>query len=332
MKRKGFIAGILVLSMLLMGTGYAYWTDKLTVVTTADTGELKVKFLDLALYGQYTGGDKEEGWSIIDGTGSEAETKDYYFKREACDGVNNIGSTKKIADYTTFIKKYTQTTFAASLTGTEQLGKNPYNYPEKSIISDQINIKLTDMYPGYAQAFQADIANLGTLTAKLSAVTGTVTGVGDKENKMLGIAMQVLREYAGPTGNSEGHVNVFDTLAEAAGIKTDDNNYFFSLGGVRFLRLSALPYVGKYFEKNSLFVQPDDNRMDLYFAIAMDPDATGVYTTGKVNAANGTVLNSANVDADTQQKDATVTIDFLWDQFNVDDTVASADTNYHLED
>ena len=44
MKKTKFMIGALVLSMGLLGTGYAYWTDTLAVSTTVDTGHLNVKF------------------------------------------------------------------------------------------------------------------------------------------------------------------------------------------------------------------------------------------------------------------------------------------------
>lgn len=42
MKRSKFMIGALVLSMGLLGTGYAYWTDALQVNTTVNTGKLDV--------------------------------------------------------------------------------------------------------------------------------------------------------------------------------------------------------------------------------------------------------------------------------------------------
>lgn len=45
MKRTKFIAGALVLSMGLLGTGYAYWTDTLSVNATVSTGNLEVNFV-----------------------------------------------------------------------------------------------------------------------------------------------------------------------------------------------------------------------------------------------------------------------------------------------
>ena len=51
--------------------------------------------------------------------------------------------------------------------------------------------------------------------------------------------------------------------------------------------------------------------MDLFLAVAMDPDAEGVYTTGS------TEVMANNADADSQHKSVEVSISFLWDQFNV---------------
>ena len=44
MKNKKFMAMILVLSMMLMGAGYAAWTQSFDVEATVDTGELKVVY------------------------------------------------------------------------------------------------------------------------------------------------------------------------------------------------------------------------------------------------------------------------------------------------
>jgi len=46
MKNKKFMAMILVLSMMLMGAGYAAWTQSFDVTATVDTGELKLIYLD----------------------------------------------------------------------------------------------------------------------------------------------------------------------------------------------------------------------------------------------------------------------------------------------
>lgn len=44
MKKMRIIALTLIISLGLMGAGYAYWTDTLTINNTVSTGELKVEF------------------------------------------------------------------------------------------------------------------------------------------------------------------------------------------------------------------------------------------------------------------------------------------------
>ncbi len=44
MKKSKLLVGVLVASMALLGTGYAYWTDTLTIKGTVKTGELEVKY------------------------------------------------------------------------------------------------------------------------------------------------------------------------------------------------------------------------------------------------------------------------------------------------
>lgn len=58
MKKTKVIALVLVVSMMLMGAGYAYWSDTLTINNTVSTGELNVIFT-----GQNTtrGGDDQIG-------------------------------------------------------------------------------------------------------------------------------------------------------------------------------------------------------------------------------------------------------------------------------
>ena len=67
--RKPMAGGIVALSLILTGTGYAYWTDTLNVTTKATTGDLEVTFADLGLYAQYANETKTDSWSIVDGIG-----------------------------------------------------------------------------------------------------------------------------------------------------------------------------------------------------------------------------------------------------------------------
>ena len=42
--RNSLVGGVLALSLVLAGTGYAYWTDSLNVTTKATTGDFGVQF------------------------------------------------------------------------------------------------------------------------------------------------------------------------------------------------------------------------------------------------------------------------------------------------
>jgi hypothetical protein len=322
MKRRRFIAGVLVLSMLLMGTGYAYWTDKLEIKTTAETGKLDVKFLDSNLYGYYA---DENGWSIVNGIGNDANLDG--------DELFNTKVLKNLFQYTTKSPEdviedenygYTLAdgTVALDKNSLGKLGEDykiPNAYPADTSTSDGLVVTLDNLYPGYAQIFRADIANVGTLAAKLSQVKANLDtkANNDRTQKMLGVAIYAHREYSTKDPNPD-IVDVYTSLSKNTKISEDD---FFTVGGVKFLRLSALGKLNSSLsddtiksEHDLLYVKPDTNRMDVYFAIAMDPDANGKFTTGSVknfNAAND------GKDSDSQLQKSEVTVQFLWDQFNV---------------
>lgn len=313
MKKRRFIAGILALSMLLMGTGYAYWTKKLDIQTTATTGKLDVKFTDLSLYGKYS---DENGWRIINGVGRNGIAN---FSENIAPGAIVITETDDSVS-TSITPSYTKTTSNAALVDPKPLGPNstPYN---GTASSDSIKINLSDMYPGYAEVFRSDVVNDGTLAAKLSQITTEFGKIDGEKNgktaKMLGVALYVQREYSSTSGNKDDAktVDIYASLAHENGISNDD---FFTVGSVKFLRLSSLEKLNKDLrrtvEDNLLYITPDENRMDVFFAVAMDPDAMGVYTTGSVK--NLLKNGSNNVDADSQLKEANVTVKFYWDQFN----------------
>ena len=316
MKRK-VLACVLACAMLFLGMGYAYWTDSLQIDTAVTTGELNVKFIDLALYGQYGAPDNEGSWAIINGVN---DPDDFFFGR----GTNYhlIADEDALEEYFDDVEGYTQTTFGASLANPGPLGVTIEGYGENTPSSSKINININDIYPGYAQVFQADIANAGTLAAKLSDIVFTMNNQPNDDVKdMIGVSLRVLREYADtPTGTREGHIDVFST----GGLFTDDD--IFTLGGVDFVRLSALEGQSSgALENDLLYVLPDKNRMDVYLGIAMDPDAEGKYTSGKSDLATADPAK----DNATENKAARFSLTFLWDQFNVDHI--GPDSHNHLE-
>lgn len=318
--KKSIIGGIVALSLILTGTGYAYWTDTLNVTTKATTGELDVTFVDLGLYAQYESEMLNDGWSIVDGierSDNNGFIPDEFFERGTTDH-NIIAADGSIEAYKEEAKLYNNIDFDAELDEAKEIGKAfttgenlKVVYDSSTLGSDRINITIDNMYPGYAQAFRSDILNLGTLAARLSAIKFSVEEMKDREldKNMLGIAVLLDRESYDP---AEKDSDVFKLCSLFA----NDGNYF-TLGGVDFLRLSALENIDdeliRELENNLLLSQPgSDNRLDIFLAIGMDPDAEGIYTTG----STAVMENNTNDDSASQNNGAVITIDLLWDQFN----------------
>lgn len=315
--RKSIVAGVIALALILTGTGYAYWTDTLNVTTKATTGELDVTFVDLGLYAQYNNETKTGGWSIVDGVTRDSNNgfiPDDYFMRGSSN-YNIIAKSGTIDAYKQEAGKYNNIDFDAKLVDKAPIGKDfkggaSVTYGANTDGSDQIEITVDNVYPGYAQAFRSDILNLGTIAARLSDMKFDVAAMGQKSlhKDMLGIAVLVNREAYNP---SEPDANTFRLCTWFA---NDDN--FFTIGGIDFLRLSALEEldedaIADLLENNLLYAQPgSDNRLDIFLAIGMDPDAEGKYTTG--TAAD----MKDNDDKLSQNNGAVITIDMLWDQFN----------------
>ncbi|MDO4773490.1 MAG: signal peptide protein [Bacillota bacterium] len=316
MKRTGkrsLIVGILSLALVLAATGYAYWTDTLKVTTTASTGSFGVKFVDLGLYAQYGNEILPGGWSIVDGVkhgGNDGFVDDEFFMRGNSD-FNAIAKPGTIDQYKEEAKGYNKIDFKAEFVDAKPLEKpvGPYNHVTANG-SDEIIVQIDQMYPGYAQAFRSDIVNVGDIAAKLANVKFDVKSESNalgNELDMIGIAVLIDREQYNPTHFEQETFKLAKAL--------NDPTKVFQIGGVDFVRLSALKDVdfAAALENNLVLCAPaTDNRMDIFLAVGMDPDAKGVYTTG--TAAN---INEKNDDEDSQGKVATVVINLLWDQFNV---------------
>lgn len=319
MIKKRFIAGALALCMIMAGTGYAYWADALNITTKATTGNLNVKFMDLAMYARY--GDEATGWAIIDGVPTQGFVDCNYFQvdqRTAKHLYNKVAKDGSIDAYYKHADGYNDVKFSAAYdgkNGTEYLQTDIGDY-QKSMnveVDDNINISIDNMYPGYAQTFRTDIANVGNVAAKLADIDIT-TGKNDTKEtgsieNMIGIALYGDREYCEEDNKTGNNNPVF----KLAGSFSDDQT--FTIGKVRFVRLAALKNAdlsGIINASNeNLLVVPSANRMDLYLGVAMDPDAKGTYTSGLV--ANGIDTTKDNL---TMDKGVTIGIKLLWDQFN----------------
>lgn len=310
--RKSMIGGIAALSLILAGTGYAYWTDTLNVTTKATTGDLDVTFVDLGLYAQYGNEQVGNGWSIVDGIKRDSKNgfiPDDYFMR-GTDNYNIIAKPGTVDKYVKSAEGINNVTFDASYgDDAGSISKQIGPYTTATIGSDNIKLEVNNMYPGYAQAFRTDIINLGTLAARLSNMEFEVKGVDDKpfDSDMLGLAVLVQKEQSADDGNA---------FKLSAKLGSGDN--YFTIGGVDFIRLSALTgedgkMIQKVLQNNEILASPSANRLDLFLAVGMDPDAEGYYTTGSTHV---TPKNEKAEDADSQNNAASISINMLWDQFN----------------
>lgn len=311
MNGKSLVGSVLALSLVLAGTGYAYWTDTLSINTKATTGEFGVKFADLGLYAQYNNETLKGGWSIVDGVkhgDNDGFVADNFFMRGA-PNYNKIAQDGSIEQYHKEAAGFNKIEFDAELADAEVLTKGPGVYVGSNG-SDKINVTIKKMYPGYAQAFRTDIVNVGDIAAKLGNIKFEVKP-GDYGNleDMIGLAVLVNGEQYNPHVDS----SEWDVFKLAANV---DSSEVFKVGGVEFVRLSALKnadFAEKLKKSEPMLCAPaTDNRMDLFLGVAMDPDAEGVYTTGSTEK-----MNVNNDDTLSQNKEIDVAIKLLWDQFNV---------------
>lgn len=327
MSKKSIICAILALSMIFMGTGYAYWTDTLNVTTKATTGDFDVAFVDLGLYAQYEMEQHGDYWSIVDGIGVDGCIPASYFARGLGD-VNSIARGDTIQEYYSYTKGYNSVRFDAGLVEPEKINKTVGPYAQGIVNgSDNIVIDVDNMYPGYAMTFRSDIINLGSIAARLSTIKFEVSGLGgeiainDTTKNMLGIAVMIENEYQEP--GVAGDDAVF-LMCKELGF---DDDMIFTVGNVHFLRLSALEQLTYNIttdkEYHTILTLPSENRMDFYIGIAMDPDAEGVYTSGSTEVLSG------KDDSLSQNTGAKISVTLLWDQFN---TGVEVDKSTHLSE
>lgn len=295
--KKRILACVLACAMLLMGTGYAYWTNLLNVNAKAETGKLNVNFTKA----EYVG--------------------------------NNFAATGAL----TAESAYDSTTHTPTLTD------------DKNVTFD-----VTEIYPGHYEVFSTEVNNAGTVAAKLGKIKASISSSNDMTESMIGIAIAGTQSYTteesrqvdeygwdwvfvpcDPNCNKWGHchtyvngvrgIYVLQYTVVGSHIEKDSTTHTtpvdhdallglpqgstFTIGTVTFVRLSALDDLSV--SQNLLYLNNASN-MKFNVWIGMDPDAAGDYTTGSSVAGNP----KGNYDINTQHTSASVTLGFVWDQYN----------------
>jgi predicted ribosomally synthesized peptide with SipW-like signal peptide len=142
MKKIGLIALIVVLSLGIIGVGYAAWTQTLNVSGTVTAATFGVKFENAASNDAGTAVDPSNAGSwTFSGTGIPPYT---------WSGTN---LTQNVASTTGVITTVTKT-------------------------NDTLTITLTNAYPGYFGSVAADVLNTGTVPVKMTAVQSAITPSG----------------------------------------------------------------------------------------------------------------------------------------------------------
>lgn len=97
MKRTKFLALALVVAVMMMGAGYAYWSDTLTIENTVSTGKLDVDFNNLT-WEKYTNYDSDTNFTTDDTNIMEAFVEIQSDDTDPSDGVDadNDGNTDKL--------------------------------------------------------------------------------------------------------------------------------------------------------------------------------------------------------------------------------------------
>lgn len=148
MTKRRVLSTILTLALLLMGFGYAAWTQTFTVNATVTTGELKVAVVDLGTDTEIT------RTSVLDGNGNTVADYDY-----SAAALGMIVNT-----YDGFTK--------LELPANAGL---PYYDVSMQVPDDaeSLTLHLDEAYPGLAVEATVNYKNLGTLPVELSCMTMT---------------------------------------------------------------------------------------------------------------------------------------------------------------
>ncbi len=308
--KKRFIACVVACAMLLMGTGYAYWTDLINLSATAKSGYLDVDFTAAEARGN--------NFKPVEG-GLEAQTA--YDK--------TLASVKETnPDYVSF--------------GLDNLYPGYYqNYTTTVQNFGTVAAKLGAIDMTVSGSNDATLEMIGVNLSALSTYTTDPTEVPNPNDPIYGewkyqrdgwcvdpickrhdkhegvwplrVGYFKVREIIGyndmtvPGSPTTNPVNINFGAEDVFTIGTGAE-------AVTFVRLSAL--VDKEVNiteaiSNMLYVT-NDSSMSFLLGIGMDPDAKGIYTTGSAQLRNP----KGNYDANTQNANGYINFALAWDQYN----------------
>jgi|GEM_PF-790388 hypothetical protein len=274
--KKKFLACVIASAMLLMGTGYAYWTDAFQLSGTVDTGNLQVKLVNASAdskFSDYLGAFNDNDATFRTSTGTVDKT--------------NINADVSAVDFslTDMYPGYGQTfTFKADNLGTVAAKLSSIDITGNDVLADNSNKQL-----------------LNEIGINLQAkIKDTWYILCPWKNTWVPVA-----EFKDPVAGTKG---ADFSIKSKAGWGTS-TSYFTKLNGLTNISTSSFDGEFLYLDTQSgPFKFTSD--MTIVVSVAMDPDAKGANTSGITSA------KTAVSDSLTQNKTQDFTMTFNWDQYD----------------
>ena len=283
--KKKLIACVLACATLLMGTGFAYWTDLISIKTTAETGFLDVNFTQA----KYQGSNFVPTNEKLDETAYNMTVRTATFDANNPDQIAFDITNLYPGHYAGF-----EATAKNAGTVAAKLGKINTSFAgDNSMTRNMIGIAL-DAVSDYETTETKKVLVCDDLFCKDSS--------HEHEYYFNKWGIKLVKGRYETVISVIGHEsNVDINLPEGS---------TFVIGSKTFVRLSALSSVAVAEQLSNMLYLTNNSEMKFIVTIGMDPDAAGVYTTGSANDFK------ANNDANTQNKSASVTLGLVWDQYN----------------
>lgn len=276
--KKRIIACVVACAMLLMGSGYAYWTDLINVSAQADTGDLNVDFTAA----NYLSNNFEATNAALPESAYDSTGRTVSFTN------NNV--TLGISDLYPGHYEIFDTTVDNVGTVAAKLGKidatlTGNNSEARNLIG--IAIAATSEYDT-------------TQVVSVPYYGWKLVWVGCGRNRHQEWVWDIV-------GSHDETITVPVNGDVALGLPTGST---FVIDGIIFVRLSSLPDLDVNEQTSNILYLTNDSTMNFQITVGMDPDRDGAFTTGRAQARTN------KNDADSENQYEAVTLGLIWDQYN----------------
>lgn len=284
--KKKLIACVLACATLLMGTGFAYWTDLININATAETGYLDVNFTDAVYLGNNFVATNEK---------LDENSYDTTARTAKLDVANPDQVAFDISDLYPGHYEAFQATAENAGTVAAKLGKVTTSISgSNAMTKDMIGIALDAI---------SDFETTQTCRSLVPDYKFCNDASHEHEYVTL-FGQKIVTGRWVTVVNVIGHKKDVDINLPAGST--------FVIGDKTFVRLSALTNVAVVEQLSNMLYLTNNSSMDFFVIIGMDPDAVGTYTTGSTTLGNP----KGNLDANTQNTSASVNLGLVWDQYN----------------